>query len=338
MDEIKKPEHLKKYIKETKYRVLVPLVILNYPFRWLAYGLDKVALLKALEYLSYLGVIVAVSFYVSESGERLKARHYQAWQVINLAQGKPGEGGRTTALQDLCNDRVSLSNIDLSNAKIPRVFLKNADLRDANLSRADLNEANLSGAILVNANLSGAILTKANFSGAYLMDANLSGAILTRANLSGTTLWAANLSEVHLEDANLSGASLWKANLSGASLWKANLSEANLWEANLPGAKLWEANLQGAFLRGANLSGANLNESDINSIKNWQEIKDINKANIWGVKNAPEGFIEWAKEHGALSIENPFEWEKMFKRNKPEKNEGKLKVILWRVFSGKSTQ
>ncbi len=37
---------------------------------------------------------MAVIFYFSESGDRLKQKHYQAWQVINTAQGKGGSGGR----------------------------------------------------------------------------------------------------------------------------------------------------------------------------------------------------------------------------------------------------
>ena len=32
-------------------------------------------------------------FYFADQGGRLKQKHYQAWQVINTAQGKGGSGG-----------------------------------------------------------------------------------------------------------------------------------------------------------------------------------------------------------------------------------------------------
>jgi hypothetical protein len=38
-------------------------------------------------------VIVAAVTYFSESEERTKEKHYQAWQAINLAQGQGGSGG-----------------------------------------------------------------------------------------------------------------------------------------------------------------------------------------------------------------------------------------------------
>jgi uncharacterized protein YjbI with pentapeptide repeats len=318
MDEIKKPEHLTKYIEKTKYRVFVPFVVLNYPFRWLAYVLDKVAFLKILEYVSLLGVIVAVYFYVSESGERLKAKHYQAWQVINAAQGKPGNGGRTDALQDLCNDGVSLANIDLSFATIPGLSLKNADLEDANLSGADIRSANLHGARLRYANLSRADLRP---SGAvsYWMDTGMvSNAGALPANLSRANLEHANLSRAHLDCANLSGAGLSQANLSGALLGCTDLSGARLPYANLSGAILWQVNLYGADLSQANLyeadlTGADLRQTNLKDIQNWNKIKRIKLANICRVADAPEGFIEWAKEHGAVSIESDNEWDNLLR-------------------------
>jgi len=40
----------------------------------------------------------------------------------------------------------------------------------------------------------------------------------------------------------------------------------------------------------------------------WQSIKSIRYANIYGVKSPPNGFEEWALEHGAVSIEDAAEW------------------------------
>ena len=70
-----------------------------------------------------------------------------------------------------------------------------------------------------------------------------------------------------------------------------------------------EANLKGAYLQGADLRAANLKRAELQDIRNWREIKNIEYANIYGVTNSPEGFIEWAKEHGAVEVENYDEWQ-----------------------------
>lgn len=71
--------------------------------------LVQLAFFEILEYGGRLSLlvsfIVGVYFYVTEADERRmqaayqrKAKHYQAWQVISAAQGKPGSGGRMEAL------------------------------------------------------------------------------------------------------------------------------------------------------------------------------------------------------------------------------------------------
>ena len=112
------------------------------------------AILKHAARLSVLvAVVVLLIAYVDHREEQRKARHYQAWQVIDLAQGKPGSGGRIGALQDLAEDGVSLAGIDVSGAWLHQIRLTGADLDDANLTKADLTEANLEGAFLQDAHL-----------------------------------------------------------------------------------------------------------------------------------------------------------------------------------------
>src|SRR5579871_6672572 len=65
----------------------------GWPGRWGA------GLLDVLEHLGTFSVLIAVIFYFADSGNRRKQKHYQAWQVINTAQGKGGSGGRIEALQ-----------------------------------------------------------------------------------------------------------------------------------------------------------------------------------------------------------------------------------------------
>jgi hypothetical protein len=117
--------------------------------------------------------------------------NYQAWQVINSAQGKGGSGGRIEALSDLLRNGVSLAGITLDDAWLEDVQLPSATLVRGSLQRANLARANLSGANLEGADLTDADLVAANLAGAYLKNA-----ILTRARLSAATLDGADLTDV----------------------------------------------------------------------------------------------------------------------------------------------
>lgn len=229
-----------------KHGWLLPLRRFEWMFEWAAYGLSRWSFLEVLEYLGSLSVLIGVIFYFSESGDRVKQRHYQAWQVINTAQGKGGSGGRIEALQELNSDKVPLVGVDVSSA-----FLQGVHLVHANLLRADLSAADMRSSVL-------------------------EGADFTYANLRS-------------------------ANFRGADLEHANLSNANLSDADLVGS-----NLGGARLDGADLSSADLRNADLQQI-GWQHIAAIKSANIAGIRNAPEGFREWALKNGAIENDNPGE-------------------------------
>lgn len=117
--------------------------------------------------------------------------NYQAWQVINSAQGKGGSGGRIEALADLLRNGVSLAGIKLDDAWLEGVALPGANLVNSSMQRAFLSRANLVGANLERADLRGADLVAADLRGA-----NLKGAILTDARLSAATLDLADLTDV----------------------------------------------------------------------------------------------------------------------------------------------
>ena len=67
---------------------------LEWQFQWSVYFLSRTTLFLLLEYCGRLSILVAVIFYALETPQRTMMRHYQAWQVINSAQGKGGSGGR----------------------------------------------------------------------------------------------------------------------------------------------------------------------------------------------------------------------------------------------------
>src|SRR5450432_3815772 len=102
----------------------VPYWLLEWSFEWIAFALSRWSFLDVLEYLEGFSVLIAVIFYFSESGDRLKQKHYQAWQVINTAQGKGGNGGRVEALEELNSDGVSLIGVDVSGAFLQDLHLE----------------------------------------------------------------------------------------------------------------------------------------------------------------------------------------------------------------------
>ena len=119
-----------------------------------------------------------------------KAANYQAWQVVNTAQGKGGSGGRVDALQDLARNGVSLAGVRLDDAWLEGIRLDGASLPRASLRHAMLQGASLRGANLQGADLSGADLTGADLCGAVLKGARVGAATLATAGLEGADLSA----------------------------------------------------------------------------------------------------------------------------------------------------
>jgi hypothetical protein len=222
-----------------KHAWTTPFWAFEWILEWVAFVLSRWTFLDVLEYLEGFSVLIAVIFYFSESGDRLKQKHYQAWQVINTAQGKGGSGGRIDALQELNHDGVPLVGVDVSGAFLQNVHLEHAPLLRSNFRDADLRDS--------------------NFNSADFSDANLR---------------SANLRESHLQ-----GASFQRADMDDADLTDADLTEADL--------------------SGASLSNVDLSNTNLSNIK-WRDLRSVKNANIYGVKDAPEGFVSWAKQHGAV--------------------------------------
>lgn len=197
-------QHLAKF-----HSWLTPLAAAEWCFEWLAFGLSRWSFLEVLEYLSSFSVLVAVIFYFSESGDRLKQKHYQAWQVINTAQGRGGSGGRVDALQELNEDGIPLVGVNVAGA-----FLQGIRLPKARLLRSDF-----SGADVRNGDLAAADLDYSNLEGANFRDADLHSADLQNSKLGDTDLCRANLSRVDLSGASLDGADLGNADLNAVN-WR----------------------------------------------------------------------------------------------------------------------
>jgi hypothetical protein len=188
---------------ESAAKWLSPFIALEWMSDWVAFVLSNWSLLEVLEYLGSFSVLVAVIFYFSESGDRIKQRHYQAWQVINTAQGKGGSGGRIEALQELNADSVPLVGVDASSA-----FLQGLNLKGANLMRSDFSSADLRNSNFTSVDFTFSNLNSANLRNAALDHAKLAEADLRNADLSGSSLAGADLSGATLDDADLRRADL----------------------------------------------------------------------------------------------------------------------------------
>jgi len=119
-----------------------------------------------------------------------KSANYEAWQVINSAQGKGGSGGRIDALYELASNGVSLAGVCLDGA-----WLEGVQLPSAHLPKASFRGANLAGANLQHTNLE-----RADLSGANLLGADLRGALLRGVTVSGVNLGTADLRGADLAD------------------------------------------------------------------------------------------------------------------------------------------
>jgi uncharacterized protein YjbI with pentapeptide repeats len=249
----RRPTSLKEHLQQARYPWLRPFVAVEWIWDWLAYLLGNWSFLEVLEYLGTFSILLGVILYFAESGDREKQKHYQAWQVINTAQGKGGSGGRKEALQELVADGVDLVGVDVSDA-----FLMGVQLPRANLARASLRGADLRMALF--------------------------------------------------DQANLEYADLSSANIRSGSLVKANIEYAMFADSDLNGCNLTEANCEGS-----DFSHADLRNCELKELK-WKGIKEVKFANLFGVKDVPEGFIAWAMQNGAVAIESDAEWEEAIRK------------------------
>ncbi len=195
-----RPEDWASCRAKVRHGWLVPFVAVEWCCDWAAFALSHWSFLEVLEYRGSFSILIAVIFYFSESGDRLKQKHYQAWQVINTAQGKGGSGGRIEALQELNHDGVPLVGVDVSGA-----FLRGIDLSRARMVRSNLNAVDAR-----NSDFHGTDFTISDLQWGNFRESNLSGADFRDADLSNADLCAANLSEAVLDGATLDGADLGK--------------------------------------------------------------------------------------------------------------------------------
>jgi BTB/POZ domain-containing protein KCTD9 len=182
-----------------------------------------------------------------------------------------------------------------------------------NLSECHLGKAHLTAMRLMNSSAENAVFDNAMLDDAEIVACNLRnssfvGSQLNRVDLDGSILTSAHFEGASLSHATMRMTDLTNAKFTGANLTRAVLSAALLKNSAFDGADLAGAVLENATLAGADFSKANLAGSNLNGVRQWEKIKSVERANISATRAAPEGFVKWALERGAVIVpsENDF--------------------------------
>ncbi len=270
--------------------------------------------------LGLAAVGVALLTYVDEFHNRTKTRHSSAWQVINSAQGQTGSGGRIQALEELSADHVPLDGVNVSFAWLQKLRLPRAQLRGAFFVASELDSASFRQAVLFAARFDHASLIKADFSDAFLATASFVRANMTEADFQRSYLSRAVLDSAILRRAMLQDADLVGAHLRGSDLWGADLRRAKLGDTSdvvvrslagsthLEGSILWNARLDSTDVLGAHFDSVQFSGASLRGLRNWRSIASLHGANIYGIVDAPYGFVRWALDTmGAVAVRTNFD-------------------------------
>jgi uncharacterized protein YjbI with pentapeptide repeats len=200
---------------------------------------------KVFETLGKFAIVVTVVLWIKERPQRDQAAIYQAWQVINLAAGQHGSGGRVEALQDLNRKRVDLMslsapNSNLTKMRLPHAYLSFADLRRSLLGGADLHESELYAT---------------DFRGAYVGGVDFRDGLLEKANFSGNT--------THISDTKFDGADLKSADFSFALVQNSTFATTDEPISPQP----WPSQYKGPPHRTTNLVDADFTGSPVIHVK-----------------------------------------------------------------------
>ena len=227
--------------KQIKRSWTVPFQRIECLCEWVSYRMGRWAFINVLDYGGKLAVVVTAITYLFHGAERKqavedarKAKHYQAWQAINLANGLRGNCGRFEALVDLNKDGVSLIGVNLAGAVLMGINLTNVDLYHADISDTLISQANLAGA-------------------------NLALAKGQRAELAASNLRNVDFTLADMADASFISADLAGVDFSGAILVNTDFRDVKNWDKikDIDGAELSGAtNLPSGFLAWATNKGA----------------------------------------------------------------------------------
>jgi hypothetical protein len=142
-------------------------------------------------------------------------------------------------------------------------------------------------------------LQELNHDHVQLVGVDVSGAFLRGVKLEKAELLRANFSAADARDGDFAEADFSFAELRSANFRDGRFAKALLRDADCTEVDFTSTDLSGADLARADLSDADLRFADLQGVQ-WKGITGVKGANIYGAKNAPEGFVEWAVKNGAV--------------------------------------
>ncbi|MFM6224508.1 MAG: pentapeptide repeat-containing protein, partial [Dolichospermum sp.] len=221
----------------------------------------KTILSIALEKGVLISLAVTLFKYFQEAPKRQQQDHYQAWSIINSANGQKASGGRIEALEDLNEDGVKLWNLVVDEADLSGIKLDNGQLAHTSFKNSLLEcEQNKCSS-----------LRKAN-----LYKANFYNASLSKIDFRETNLIDANFKKAHLEQAKFQKAHLYKANLEestikGANFQGADLEDTKFKDAIMCGDVFDQATSSRKYICANFIEAKNLTPEQVKSAKNWEK-------------------------------------------------------------------
>lgn len=216
---------------------------------------DFVEQLRESGFIGALGNVTVisglVSFLLSGARNSRKSSIYQAWMVLDGAQGAETSYARKQALTDLNDEGISLMGLDAEKADLQGICLNGANLSEATIPEINFQDASLRRtrfilAELNKAKFNSADLRKASFSLAKVSQAEFKNASLQGASFEQSTCRLSDFTLARLENSRFRGAELQSATFKLARLQFAKFNQTDLAGANFQGAKLNNADFRNA--------------------------------------------------------------------------------------------
>ena len=287
----------------------IGLWTIDWLFDNVVYYFHNVAITEFLKILTSFSIFWGLIVYIFSADERTQAIHYQAWQVINSAQGKSGNGGRSYALESLIADNVSLKGIDLNKAWLDGTNLSNSilsaatfidsHLRSVNLSNAKLNgcdftEAIVDSSILNNTNLKNTtfvntLIRDAKIVNAYFVNSTIKGSDFGKSNMAGSIFWGCKIIPYDYKSISIPDDSLAlkyfltgedslkiKERFTNIYLRESDFSNANLSSSNISFTKINHSIFKSCVLKNANFFAVEIKNSYLDSA----DVEGCNFSNV----------------------------------------------------------
>ena len=175
---------------------------------------------------------------------------FQAWQTINAAVGKSGDGGRIRALQDLSRAAVHLSGIDLGGA-----WLADGEISEPRLEHASFAASRLTGV---------------TFEGGQFTGASFKKATLGYVKFSGSKLEATEFAEADISDSRIDRSVLVQADFTRAELRNVELVNTTLNGSIFRAVVGSRVSFAGSILSGSDFSDAYIKNANFQNIRTDQ--------------------------------------------------------------------